>query len=362
MLASKSNSTTRLHFILAAVLVILILALLYGINRPSRLDIFHQETHKTQESQTAVPGATPSSDVRKGVVPSPLSFYTHPFSSSLDPAKRAYATTLYSESYLPGALLLGYSLRKHGMLNPDVAQHMVLLHIGGRLSDEILQLLQSVGWQTIAVDKIPAPKGKPPAKGYRDQYTKLRLFELEKFDQIFYIDADALVVKPFPEIWSFPVPFAASRDVRANAVGIWLPTINAGTFLAKPNRRLLENMLEVAPLLDYDSWFAEQALLDKYWLRDLTFYPYIYNGQLDMKRGLPEVWDAFLPDMRIIHYTGTKPWWCGYSVNEPEERRLWIRDWEEMVAMREMDGDPLPGDLPHLTAHGFCVNSTVGTQ
>lgn len=37
---------------------------------------------------------------------------------------------------------------------------------------------------------------------------------LEEYEQIFYMDADMLVVKPFPEIWSFPVPLAATRDVR----------------------------------------------------------------------------------------------------------------------------------------------------
>ncbi|KAG8855582.1 hypothetical protein FRB91_001962, partial [Serendipita sp. 411] len=93
-----------------------------------------------------------------------------------------------------------------------------------------------------------------------------------------------------------------------------------------------------------------------YWARDLTFYPYIYNGQLDMKRGLPEVWKAFRPDMRIIHYTGTKPWWCGYDVDQPEERRVWIRDWEEMVAMRAKEDNPLPDHLQRLTASGFCVD------
>ncbi|KAG8772480.1 hypothetical protein FRC16_005662 [Serendipita sp. 398] len=336
MLASKPNLLARLHYVLTAVLVAFIL-ILVDENTPSRLGFLVRGGYRE-------------------IVTSPLSFYAQPFSPSFDPAKRAYATTLYSESYLPGALLLGHSLRQHGMLNRNVAQHMLLLHIPGRLSDETLELLRGVGWQTVEVDMIPAPKGKSPSPNYEDQYTKLRLFELEKFEQVFYIDADALVVKPFPEIWSFPAPFAASRDVRIGSYNMWLPTINAGTFLIKPNHRVLDDMLKVAPSLDYEHYYAEQALLNRYWARDLTFYPYIYNGQLDMKRGLPEVWKAFRHDMRIIHYTGTKPWWCGYDVDQPEERRVWIRDWEEMVAMRAKEDNPLPDHLQRLTASGFCVD------
>jgi len=35
-----------------------------------------------------------------------------------------------------------------------------------------------------------------------------------EFEQIFYMDADTLAYRAFPEIWSFPVASAASRDVR----------------------------------------------------------------------------------------------------------------------------------------------------
>jgi len=46
----------------------------------------------------------------------PLSFYADPFAPVRDPGRRAYATTLYDEGYVPGALVLGRSLIKHGML------------------------------------------------------------------------------------------------------------------------------------------------------------------------------------------------------------------------------------------------------
>ncbi|KAG8762363.1 hypothetical protein FRC15_008532, partial [Serendipita sp. 397] len=96
MLASKSNLLARLHYVLTAVLVAFIF-ILVDESTPSRLGFLVRGGYRE-------------------IVTSPLSFYAQPFSPSFDPAKRAYATTLYSESYLPGALLLGHSLRQHGML------------------------------------------------------------------------------------------------------------------------------------------------------------------------------------------------------------------------------------------------------
>ncbi|KAG8816874.1 hypothetical protein FRC19_011749 [Serendipita sp. 401] len=113
-------------------------------------------------------------------------------------------------------------------------------------------------------------------------------------------------------------------------------------------------MLEAAPFMKYENWFAEQGLLNEYWLRDATFYPYIFNGQLDMKRGLPEVWKALKHDMRIIHYTWTKPWRCDKEVDQPADRRAWLKEWDEMVKMRIEQGLSLPDHLLNLSTTQYC--------
>ncbi|KAG9054827.1 hypothetical protein FS842_004046 [Serendipita sp. 407] len=287
---------------------------------------------------------------------SPLAFYDEPFNLSLNASRRAYATTLYDEGYVPGALLLGHSLRFHGMLKPDVAQHMVLLHLPDRISNESLGLLRETGWETIEVERIPHPKGKAPSLIYIDQYTKLRLFEMEEFEQIFYIDADALVVKPFPEIWSFPTPFAASRDVRKGHG--WLSTINAGTFLLKPSQRLLSHMLQVAPYLKYESKFAEQALLNVYWERDITILPYLYNAQLDIKRVSRDAWNSLKDRMRIIHYTGVKPWQCKGKTDLPTERQIWLDAWRNMMEEKQRSNHP---NLKRVTElmDNYCFHSKL---
>ncbi|KAG8844016.1 hypothetical protein FRB91_002918 [Serendipita sp. 411] len=269
-------------------------------------------------------------------ITSPLSFYSNPWSPSTNPAKRAYATTLYDEGYVPGALLLGHSLQKHRMFHHEIAQNMVLLHIPGRVSNWSLKLLEEVGWTTLPVESIPPPPQRLPADNFMDQYTKLRLFELEQFEQIFYMDADMLVIKPFPEIWSFPVPLAATRDVRMGYG--WLPTINAGSLLLKPNVRLLNHMLEIAPKFRYNTVFAEQGLLQAYWSRDMTMLPYIYNAQLGIKRVFPKIWEEFKKDMKVLHFTGVKPWDGKHQTDMPVERDLWRHEWRQMIAQRRREG------------------------
>lgn len=107
----------------------------------------------------------------------PLSFYSHtnPYAIST-PSSRAYATVLYNEDYVPGALLLGYSLRKHGMMGRG--EKMVLLWLEGRLSNDTVKLLEDVGgWECREVKEIPVPEGRPPFWRFVDAYAKLRLFE-----------------------------------------------------------------------------------------------------------------------------------------------------------------------------------------
>ncbi|EJU03272.1 nucleotide-diphospho-sugar transferase [Dacryopinax primogenitus] len=271
-------------------------------------------------------------------IPDPLSFYTSPFSATSNASRRAYATALYpTSSYLPGALLLGWSLHQHAMLAADVAQHMELLYTPGTLDEREKTWLGEVGWDMREVELIKPPESRKPAKNFQEQYTKLRLFEMEEFDQIFYLDADMLVVRPFPEIWSFPVPLAAARDVR-KGFG-WLPTINAGTLLLKPNRKLVEHMMEIAPTLRYNAVFAEQGLLQAYWAQAITHLPYVYNGQLGIKRVFPKIWQTvFQNDVKIIHYTGLKPWQWHEEPDMPVERCVWWEMWEKMLDWRRENG------------------------
>lgn len=52
----------------------------------------------------------------------------------------------------------------------------------------------------------------------------------------------------------------------------WLPTINGGSLLLKPNKALLSHMLEISPIFKYDTVFAEQSLLQGMQTLGIEFY------------------------------------------------------------------------------------------
>ena len=56
---------------------------------------------------------------------------------------------------------------------------MLLLYIPTRISPASLALLQSAGWTLRPVERIAPPPSRMPGDIFRDQYTKLRLYELE---------------------------------------------------------------------------------------------------------------------------------------------------------------------------------------
>lgn len=194
-----------------------------------------------------------------------------------------------------------------------------------------------------------------------------------------YLDADTLVHQPFPEIWLCesktaqtlrelsqthlslidPTPFAACRDIRQGHG--WLPNVNGGVLLLKPNRALLAHMLSIAPKFRYNANTAEQGLLDgpslishpipfphpltnppftqkAYFAQTATILPYTYNAQLGIKRIFPETWSALWPDVKVIHYTGWKPWQLDAPCETPEEKKLWWDVWREMESESESEG------------------------
>lgn len=51
----------------------------------------------------------------------------------------------------------------------------------------------------------------------------------------------------------------------------------------------------------------------------------MYNGQLGIKRVFPKIWESFKDDVKIIHYTGLKPWQWYEAPDMPVEREIWWR-------------------------------------
>ena len=169
----------------------------------------------------------------------------HPW-MALPPAKRkareAYATLLTTsdEVYLAGAITLGTSIRAFDTLRELLA--LVTPAVPVSWHDE----LRAAGFEVVSVDEIEEfwwGKGHERCRSYDPdqdarwghESTKLRLWELEQYDALLYIDADGLLLGPADGVFGLH-GFAAER-------GLSGPWFNAGVMLIRPSQQTFAGLI-----------------------------------------------------------------------------------------------------------------------
>jgi alpha-N-acetylglucosamine transferase len=116
-------------------------------------------------------------------------------------SKYAITTLLFGgDSYLPGVLLLGSSIRK---LMPKPYEKYITLccMVTHDVSQEARELISKIYDRVIDVDYLQIPpsliKHKNPhtQNTYSKTFTKLRIFEMTDYDKVLFMDSDMLVLK-----------------------------------------------------------------------------------------------------------------------------------------------------------------------
>ena len=220
--------------------------------------------------------------------------------SAANGTKHAIVSSLYDNSYGIALRVLAHSLDKANM-HAD----KILLYLPTQVHIEVLLEVQQAGWQLWPVKRIDPPKAGVSHQ-FRDQFTKLRIWELVQYESVIYLDADTLVLRNFDELWSLPTAFAAVPDIYLDDRS-WVLGINAGVMFVKPSVDTFNNLLRDIHTVVYEPSQAEQSFLREKYAYSVMRLPYIYNGNLAIKKKSAEVWKALEPDMAIIHYTLEKP-------------------------------------------------------
>jgi alpha-N-acetylglucosamine transferase len=120
--------------------------------------------------------------------------------------KYAIMTLLFgNDSYLPGILLLGSSIRKVMPTTNTNSNKKLNIELCCMITNDISQeartLILKIYDQVIDVDYLQIPpnliKHKNPSTRniYSKTFTKLRIFEMTQYDKILFLDADMLVIK-----------------------------------------------------------------------------------------------------------------------------------------------------------------------
>jgi glycogenin glucosyltransferase len=212
----------------------------------------------------------------------------------------ACATMLSGESYLEGALVLGYSLRRSGWKDETLA--LVTPDISGAAREKLSQFWDRV--EEVEHITNPHPREEFGLPVYATLFTKLRIWEFEEYSRLIYIDSDAIVLGSLDALRRGPA-FAA-------APCMWTPDdFNAGVLAIEPSRAVFADMVsKIGSTPSHDG--SDQGFLNNYfsgWFSGPSEQrlPAVYNLQ-QYHFYYAAAWNRLRPNLRILHYTGHKPW------------------------------------------------------
>lgn len=240
--------------------------------------------------------------------------------------ENAYVTLVTNADYAGAAIALVRSLAMTGTHADIVVMHM------GAVSAADLAPLSDLGAKCVAVDLLdtssefnarhartklhadaPFTKGeKPTFHTPLDNFAKLRLWQMERYDRIVFLDADTLVVRNIDKLFGYP-EFCAAPNVYESLGDFH--RLNSGVFTARPSQATFAAMMT---RLDQPGLFwrrTDQTFLETFF-SDWHGLPVTFNMLQYVWFNLPELWDW--RSVHVVHYQYEKPW----QADHPKRDRL----------------------------------------
>ncbi|RST88042.1 glycosyl transferase [Aquibium carbonis] len=262
--------------------------------------------------------------------------------------RHAFVTLVTNVDYARGAAALIRSLKRAG-----TKAEVVVLHTGGVAASQ-LSPLKALGARLVASELLPTSDAfnerharaklhadapfirgrKPDFHTPLDNFAKLRLWELEEYDRVVFLDADTIVLRSIDRLFGYP-EFSAAPNVYESLSDFH--RLNSGVFVAQPSRATFDAMLARLDAPDAFWRRTDQTFLETFF-PDWHGLPVFDNMLQYVWFNLPELWDW--ASVRVIHYQYEKPWEAAHP--RAEQLRPLIEMW------KALDTDlPLP-DLAGL--------------
>lgn len=231
-------------------------------------------------------------------------------------AKNAYVTLVTNHDYADAAIALVRSLVLTGTKADIVVMHTGAVEAGD------LAPLTALGARCVEAELLdtspefnarhqrdrlhanaPFTKGNKPAfHTPLDNFAKLRLWELEEYDNVVFIDADALVVRNIDRLFTYP-EFSAAPNVYEGLADFH--RLNSGVFTAKPSKTTFAAMMQRLDRPDVFWRRTDQTFLQDFF-PDWHGLPVFDNMLQYVWFNLPELWDW--KSVHVVHYQYEKPW------------------------------------------------------
>ena len=184
------------------------------------------------------------------------------------------------------------------------------------LAADLKAKLMQVGWKICQVDRIAPRDEENTYPRFRDQFTKLHLWNMTEYDAVLYMDSDAFVVGKIDELLNVHTHLNSQNHRIAGASdiwqGTWLNKFNMGIFSIKPNGTELRRLLELKkdPTLYFDPRMSEQEFLNVVYQNQWYNFGFANNANLLAFKEVRDYWYKHNNTINVIHYTVNKPWEC----------------------------------------------------
>ncbi|OXG71748.1 hypothetical protein C349_06972 [Cryptococcus neoformans var. grubii Br795] len=195
----------------------------------------------------------------------------------------AYVTFLSSITdawYLLSTRLLLYQLHHHPHTS-DPSRPLVVLttsQIPTAVETQLMHQGAEVKRVELLVDGFPIPEEMGENHHWKDQYTKLHIFNLTAYSRLLYLDNDILLLQSLAPLWETNLPTVKTGGVagvgernKLNMVendkrtrpeeGEVKDYLNAGFMMITPDGKTFDELRKVR---GYKPFYMEQALLNHY--------------------------------------------------------------------------------------------------
>jgi len=229
--------------------------------------------------------------------------------------REAIVTMLTDDSYVPGALVLAYTLKKYNATtNRDC---ILFIPYVTTISSYNLAMLTKLGWKITYLKPIQVP-GRV-IKRYTHTLLKLYTWNMTEYDAVAIIDADAMLIGSIEE------PFRLLRaNMNISLLAVYDPVenelknrdkskhscFNSGILFLRPNTQHFKELVCLSmDTTYYDLKLPDQNLLNNYYYNQWVELPMIYNSVVNLLDEHFISKDDWNNDTRIVHYAShPKPW------------------------------------------------------
>lgn len=238
----------------------------------------------------------------------------------------AFVTAMINDFYLPGTLVLAYTIRKYSKVPRDV-----VAVVTDKVSDSSLAALRS------ACIKIKlTPDLGNPLKNYQPRFesvfSKLNIWSLTEYSRVLYMDADQFVFKELDSAFERFKPFAATQrwDRKHSFTSMFM--------LFEPSTEMLSDMSrKIVKYKGYEG--ADMSFLNNYFNGEKLKWNPIPHHYIAYRRNVrmnPGLWNWTL--FHGIDCSGLKedkPWGERWLKQKPVYLpiyQIWWEDYYEMIS------------------------------